>query len=79
MNDIEIFTGPGCCYCDRAKAALREHGLVFIERDISDWTTLDEFRERLPRVKSIPQIFVDGEHIGGYEDLALRLEKMLQC
>lgn len=75
MKGIEIFTGPGCGYCDRAKAALRERGLAFVERDIGDETVLAEFRERLPRVKSIPQIFVDSEHIGGYEDLVLRLEK----
>lgn len=75
MNRIEIFTGPGCNYCDRAKAALQEHGLVFNERDVGDEAVLAEFRQRLPRVKSIPQIFVDGEHIGGYEDLLLRLKK----
>ncbi len=34
---------------------------------------LAEFRERLPRVKAIPQVFIDGEHIGGFEDLRLRL------
>ena len=75
MKRIEIFTGPGCSYCDRAKMALRERRLVFAERDIGDETVLTEFRERLPRVKSIPQIFVDGEHIGGYEDLTHWLEQ----
>jgi glutaredoxin 3 len=75
MRKIEVFTGPGCSYCDRAKAALQARGLGFTERDISDEHVLAEFRERLPRVKSIPQIFVDGAHIGGYEDLMLRLEK----
>jgi len=75
MNKIEIFTGPGCSYCDRAKAALQERGLVFDERDVGEEAVLAEFGQRLPRVKSIPQIFVDGEHIGGYEDLLLRLKE----
>lgn len=74
MEHIEIFTGYGCSYCDRAKAVLQECGLAFVERSVDDQTVLAEFRERLPRVKSIPQIFVDGEHIGGYEDLVLRLK-----
>lgn len=74
MEHIEIFTGYGCSYCDRAKAVLQERGLAFVERSVDDQTVLAEFRERLPRVKSIPQIFVDGEHIGGYEDLMLRLK-----
>jgi len=64
MKNIEIFTGPGCSYCDRAKAALGERGLAFVNRDVGEETVLAEFRQRLPRVKSIPQIFVDGEHIG---------------
>ncbi len=73
MDKIEIFTGPGCSYCDRAKTALRERGITFVERDIGDGTVLAEFRDRLPRVKSIPQIFDDGMHIGGFEDLMLLL------
>ncbi len=73
MSDIEMFTGPNCSYCRAAKDLLAQNGLTFIERDISDPQVLQEFRERLPRQKSIPQIFFDGKHIGGYEDLRLRL------
>ena len=76
MDKIEVFAGPGCSYCDRAKTALRERRLAFVELDISDQTVLAEFRSRLPRTKSIPQIFVDGEHIGGFEDLMLQLKQM---
>ncbi|MGI9354102.1 MAG: glutaredoxin family protein [Rhizobiaceae bacterium] len=71
--EVEIFTGPGCGYCDKAKALLKEHELAFSERDISETEGIREFRERLPRVKSIPQIFIDGEHIGGYDDLRSKL------
>ena len=68
-----MFTGPGCSYCEAAKALLSRHKLDFTERDVSNHAVLAEFRERLPRVRSIPQIFIDGEHIGGYEDLDLKL------
>ena len=71
---IEMFTGPGCSYCEAAKSLLLRRQLAFTERDVSDPAVLVEFRERLPRVRSIPQIFIDGEHIGGYEDLELKLE-----
>ena len=71
--DIEIFTGPKCSYCADARELLRERGLTYRERDISEPSVMAEFRERLPRHKSIPQVFVDGEHIGGFEDLQLRL------
>jgi len=72
MPRIEIFTGPNCGYCETAKALLRAHGLAFEEIDLSgDPANLQAFRERLPRVKSIPQILVDGAHVGGLEDLRL--------
>ena len=73
MSKIEIFAGPNCSYCRAAKDLLAQKGLAFTERDISDPQVLQEFRARLPRQKSIPQIFIDGHHIGGYEDLRLRL------
>lgn len=73
MMHIEIFTGPGCGYCDRAKALLAANGLTFTERDMAKREVCAEFAERLPREKALPQIFVDGTHIGGYEDLRLRL------
>ena len=73
MNQIEIFTGPDCGYCEAAKALLKRHELAFTERDVSQPEVLAEFQQSLPRVRSIPQIFIDGDHIGGYEDLELKL------
>jgi len=73
MKDIEIFTGPGCNHCEQAKKLLRQHGLEFTERDVSTPGVIAEFRERLPRLKALPQIFADGRHLGGLEDLLLHL------
>jgi glutaredoxin 3 len=74
MPRIEVFSGPGCTYCAAAKDLLRQHRLAFEELDIkSSGANLGELRRRLPRSTSIPQIFVDGEHIGGFEDLQLYL------
>lgn len=70
---IEIFTGPGCGYCDRAKALLAANGLAYTERDMAERVVRAEFAERLPREKALPQVFVDGIHVGGYEDLRMRL------
>lgn len=66
---IEIFTGPGCAYCETAKALLKARGLAFTERDMTDPEVRADYAARLPRAKSIPQIFIDGTHIGGAEDL----------
>ena len=75
MAEIEIYTGPGCGFCTRAKELLAEQGLPFVEHDISDPAIREEFLARLPRVKSIPQIFIAGEHVGGYDDLVILAER----
>ncbi len=71
MAEIEIFTSPNCGYCERAKALLRAKGLTFAELDIANESRRQTLLERLPRVRAVPQIFIDGGHIGGYEDLQL--------
>ena len=73
MKDVEIFTGPGCAHCGAAKALLEEHGVPFTERDVSDADVLAELQTRVPRARSIPQIFADGQHLGTEQDLRLAL------
>ena len=73
MKNIEIFTGPGCSYCDQAKALLEKHRLSYRERNIDNAEDFEELRQRLPRVRALPQIFFDGNHIGSLEDLKFRL------
>lgn len=67
--DIDIFTGPGCGYCHRAKAVLDRRGLAYREIDISAAAGRQEMQQRLPSARSIPQIFIAGRHVGGCEDL----------
>lgn len=74
-RDVEIFTGPGCDYCVAAKQLLVKHNLGFRERDTSRDDVRAEMKRRLPRERTIPQIFIDGTHIGGYEDLRMHLGK----
>ena len=69
MAVYEIFTGPGCAHCEAAKALLRQHGLAYAERDVSDPEVMGELQTRLPRVRAIPQVFFNGEHLGNDEDL----------
>ena len=83
MAKIEIFSSPDCGYCNHAKDLLRKKGLAFEDLDVSDDTHRQDFIERLPRVRAIPQIFIGGDHIGGYEDLRLleetgKLDEMMR-
>jgi glutaredoxin 3 len=66
---IEMFSGPGCAYCARSRELLEGRGIPYVEYDVSDPAHLSDYRRRLPRTTSLPQIFIDGKHIGSYEDL----------
>ena len=66
---IEIFTGPNGDFCRRAKAVLTRRNLHFKEIDVDSVDGRHELRRRLPHARSIPQIFIEGEHVGGCQDL----------
>lgn len=71
MPKIEIYTKFLCPYCARAKALLTKKGAAFEEYDISTGgPKRAEMLERAPGASTVPQIFIDGRHIGGSDDLA---------
>lgn len=70
MPDIEIYTQFFCPYCDRAKALLAKKGVAFREIDAPGGSAArDQARTRSGGRSSVPQIFIDGKHIGGCDDL----------
>ncbi len=70
----EIYTTQTCPWCQRAKVLLDRHGIEFTEIDVStDVEKQAEMIERSQR-QSVPQIFLNGNHIGGYDDLVKHFE-----
>lgn len=70
MPRVEVFSGPFCPYCDKAKALLKKKNVEFQEFNVkSDEVKLGEMLERSNGRKTIPQIFINGHHIGGCDDL----------
>ncbi|WP_018971366.1 glutaredoxin 3 [Rudaea cellulosilytica] len=68
---VEIFTGANCAYCFAAKNLLKAKGLDYEEFRIDqDPARLQEMLQRSASRRTVPQIFINGEHIGGFEDLA---------
>jgi glutaredoxin 3 len=63
-----------CPYCDQAKALLKSKGIVFEERKIGDGWTKEDLLEAVPTARSVPQIFLGEELIGGFTELKKRLE-----
>ena len=70
MPNIEIYTSPLCGYCHAAKRLLSRKGVEFTEIDV--FVNADKKAEMIQRAnggRTVPQIFIDGQHIGGCDDL----------
>lgn len=65
----EIYSRPNCPYCDQAKDVFKKLGVQFEERVVGSDLTREEFFEKFPGKRTVPQIIVGGNHIGGYSDL----------
>ena len=71
MARVEIYTKFLCPYCHRAKRLLESKGAPFEEHDITmNVSKRDEMLERSNGRHTVPQIFIDGRHIGGSDDLS---------
>jgi glutaredoxin 3 len=71
MAEVELYTTLWCPYCTRARALLRRKGAAFVEIDIGEEPSRRaEMIRRAGGRTSVPQIFIDGEHIGGSDELA---------
>ena len=68
---LPVFQGRAHCVPLHAVIEGNSPGRTFVD-DVRDPGVLKEMRERLPRARTIPQIFIDGEHVGGYDDLKFR-------
>jgi len=69
---ITIYTRPRCIWCWKAKRLLRSRGLAFEVRDATSPSARSELAARTGR-HTVPQIFFDDVHVGGYQDLRVRL------
>jgi glutaredoxin 3 len=69
MANIEIYTRSWCGFCARAKHLLETKGAPFTEIDIEATDRGPEMIQRANGGRSVPQIFIDGKHVGGCDDL----------
>ena len=72
MTKVEIYSTMWCGYCARARALLQKKGIAFEDIDIeTDTSKRDEMIKRAGGRMTVPQIFIDGQHVGGSDELAL--------
>ena len=71
MARVEIYTKMTCGFCHAAKRLLKAKGISFEETDILlNPKKRPEMIQRANGRSTVPQIFIDGKHVGGFDDLA---------
>jgi glutaredoxin 3 len=76
MNTI-VWSKYHCPYCDQAKALLTSKGIQFEERKIGDGYTKEELLEAIPTARTVPQIILNGQLIGGFTELKAKLTESI--
>lgn len=70
MTTVEIYTKDYCPYCKKAKELLTKKKVPFTEYDVTyDQEKFEEMVERSFGRRTVPQIFINGTHIGGCDDM----------
>lgn len=69
MAKIEMYTTSWCPYCNRAKALLKRKGQEWTEINVEEVDGAREEMEQRSGRMTVPQIFIDGKHVGGSDDL----------
>ena len=64
-----IWSKTSCTFCDAAKKLLEHRGIEYEERMIGEQYTREQLLEVVPNARTVPQIFLDEKHIGGYMEL----------
>jgi len=80
MKNVTIYTGPLCGFCDAAKKLLARNNAEYKEINIATVDgAMDEMIKKANGKRTVPQIFFDDQHMGGYDDVrALEKENKLQ-
>lgn len=69
-----VWSKYNCPFCDQAKNLLKMKGIEFEEKKIGDGYTKEDLLEAVPTARTVPQIFLDGNLIGGFTELKSHLK-----
>jgi glutaredoxin len=72
---VLVWSKYHCAQCEKAKALLGSNGIQFEERKIGDGWTREDLLESVPGARSVPQIFINGNLVGGYSELVTYIEE----
>ena len=72
-----VWSKDHCPYCDQAKALLTSKGIQFEEKKIGYGYTKEQLLEAVPTARTVPQIFMNGELVGGFTELKQKLTERI--
>ena len=72
--NVEIFSKDNCAFCVRSKQVLDQLEVPYTERKLGKDLTREQIFERAPNARTFPQIFINNECIGGYNELVKYIE-----
>ena len=68
-----VWSKPACAFCEKAKNLLKNKGIESEEKNIAEGYKIQDLLELVPNAKTMPQVWLDEEHIGGYYELEKKL------
>ena len=74
MSKAIVWSKNHCPFCDQAKALLTQKGIVFEEKTVGEGYSREDLLEAVPTARTVPQIFLDEEYVGGFTELKQRLQ-----
>jgi glutaredoxin len=69
MSNSIVYSKDNCPFCEKAKHLLQQHNIDFQLQKVGVDVSREELLEAVPNAKSVPQIFLYGNYIGGYQEL----------
>jgi glutaredoxin 3 len=69
VSRVTIYSRDGCLYCDKAAALCKAKDILYTVLKLGVDFEVEDFNSRFPYATTVPQIYVDGKHIGGYDNL----------
>ena len=78
MTKAIVWSKNQCPYCDQAKALLKMKGIEFEERNINNGWDREDLLAAVPTARTVPQIFLGEEYVGGFNELKKKLTESVQ-
>ena len=71
-----VWSKPACPFCVKAKNLLKNKGIEYEEKNIAEGYKIEDLLALVPNARTMPQIWIDGEHLGGYDQLEAKLKEI---